>query len=99
MSIIPYPCSLLFSLHLEWFLNVSIDKKLDPVCIFANLRSTLFSLWFNFSSAWFYFLSKSTKERWKKLTGKNLNVDRQFFKDVIRIFFMFLCLTQVQGWG
>ena len=44
-----------------------------------------FSLWFKFFAAWFYFLLKCTKERGKKLTGKNLNVDRQFFKDVFCI--------------
>ena len=65
MSIIPSPCSFFFALHLEWSLNLSTDKKSDAICIFANLCSTLFSLWFKFSSAWFDFLSKCTKKRGK----------------------------------
>ena len=44
------------------------------------------SLLFKFSSALFYFLSKCTHERVKSLTGKNLNLDEQFFEDVICIF-------------
>ena len=63
ISIIPYPCSFFFALHLEWSLNISIDKKSNAISISANLCSTLFSLWFKFSSACFYFLSKCTKER------------------------------------
>ena len=65
MSIIPSPCSFFFALHLQWSINLSTDKKSNAVCIFANLCSTLFSLWFKFSSAWFYFLSKCTKKRTK----------------------------------
>ena len=74
-----------FALYLEWSLNLSTGKESNAICIFANLRSTLFSLWFKFSSAGFYFLSKFTKKR-EKGNRENLNVDRQFFKDVIRIF-------------
>ena len=88
MSIIPSPCSFFFALHLQWSINLSTDKKSNAVCIFANLCSTLFSLWFKFSSAWFYFLSKCTKKG-QKLIGKKLNVDRQFLKDVIRIFWCY----------
>ena len=87
MSIIPSPCSFFFALHLQWSINLSTDKKSNAVCIFANLCSTLFSLWFKFSSAWFYFLSKCTKKRTR--TGEYLNVDRQFFKDVIYIFWCY----------
>ena len=86
MSIIPSPCSFLFAVHLEWSLNITIDKKSNAICIFEKLRSTLFSLWFKFSLTWFYFLSKCTQENGKKLTEKNLNAGRQFFKDVIRMF-------------
>ena len=32
------------------------------------------------------FCQNAQKKRGQKLTGKNLNVDRQFFKDVIHIF-------------
>ena len=35
----------------------------------------------------------------KKLAGKKLNVDRQFFKDVICIFLTLLCVTKLQGGG
>ena len=87
MSSIPSPCSFFFALHTEWSLNLSTDKKSNTICIFANLCSTLFSLWFKFSSAWFYLLSKCTKKRTR--TGENLNVDRQFFKDVIYIFWCY----------
>ena len=51
-----------FALHLEWSLNISTDKKSNAIRIFTNLGSTLFSLWFKFSSAWFYFLPTCTKE-------------------------------------
>ena len=65
MSIIPSPCSFFFALHLQWSLNLSSDKKSNAICIFANLCSTLFSLRFKFSLAWFCFLSKCTKKRAK----------------------------------
>ena len=87
MSGIPSPYSFFFTLHTEWSLHLSTDKKSNTICIFANLCSTLFSLWFKFSSAWFYFLSKCTKKRTR--TGEYLNVDRQFFKDVIYIFWCY----------
>ena len=87
-AFIPSPCSFFCLLRLEWSLNLSTDKKSNAICIFANLCSTLFSLWFKFSSAWFYCLSKCTKRR-QKLIGKNLNVDRQFFEDVISIFWCY----------
>ena len=61
MSIIPFPCSFFLAVQLEC-LNLSTDKKSHAICIFANLCSTLFSLWFKFSSAWFYCLSKCTKK-------------------------------------
>ena len=41
MSITPSPCLSLFALHLEWFLNTSVYKISNAVCIFANLCSTL----------------------------------------------------------
>ena len=88
MSIIPSPCSFFFSVHLEWSFDLSADKKRNAICIFANLCSTLFSLLFKFSSAWFYFLSKCKKKRGQKLTGKNVNVNIQIFRDVIRIFYV-----------
>ena len=65
MSITPFPCSIFFALYLEWSLNLSTDKKSNTICIFENLRYTLFGLWFKFSSAWFCFLSKCTQERAK----------------------------------
>ena len=48
--------------YIYWLINfnVSIDKKLNAICIFANLCYILFSLWFKFYSAWFYVLSKCT---------------------------------------
>ena len=90
-------------LFLSWFISFRTNVRMSiitfpfSICIFAififaSLCSTLFSLWFKFSSASFYFQSKCTKKRRQKLIGKNLNVDRQFFKDVIRIFWLY-CLT------
>ena len=88
MSIIPSPCSFFFALHFEWSLNLSTDKKSNAICIFANLCSTLFSRWFKFlhlgSTS-----CENAKKRGKKLTGKHLNVDRQFLKDVMRIFWCY----------
>ena len=72
-GIIPSSCSSRMSL------NFSTDKKSNAICIFANLCSTLFFLWFKSSPARFYFLSKCTKKG-RKPNGKNLNVDRQLFK-------------------
>ena len=69
MGIIPYTCLLFFALHLEWPLNFSTDKKSNAICIFVNLCSTLFSLWFKFSSPWFYCLSKCAKKRAKAKTN------------------------------
>ena len=43
MTIIPSPCSFLFTLHLEWSVNTSIYKKPNAICIFTNLCSTLVS--------------------------------------------------------
>ena len=50
-AFIPSPCSFFCLLRLEWSLNLSTDKKSNAICIFANLCSTLFSLWFKFPSA------------------------------------------------
>ena len=89
MSIIPSPFSFSFALHLEWSLFLSDDIKSDAICILANLCSTLFSLCFKFPSAWFYYRRNGQRKWLQKLTGKNLNADRQFFKDVIRIFWCY----------
>ena len=51
-----------------------------------NFCSTLLNLSLKFASAWFYCLSKYTEKREQKLNGKNLNVNIQFFKDVIHNF-------------
>ena len=58
----PPPCSFSFVFHLEWSVNLSTDKNSNSICIFANLCSTLFSLWFKSSSAWFSCLSKCTQK-------------------------------------
>ena len=70
----PSPCLFLFALHLEWPLNTSIDKKSNAIFIFANKLVFPSSLWFKYL------------QLGKKLTCKKLNVDRQFFKNVICIF-------------
>ena len=67
------------------------------ICKYFQTCVPLYSV-FNFYSTWFYFLSKSTKERGKKQTGKNLNIDRQFLKDAICIFFN-VTLCNLVAWG
>ena len=84
------PCSLLFALHLDWSLNTSVDKKI--ILSFYICKNVLhFSLWLKLSiffSLVLFFLEMH-KRCGKKLTGKKLNVDRQFFRDV-------LCVTLLQ---
>ena len=75
-------CLFFFALHLEWSININTDKRSNAI---ANLCSTLFSLWSKFYRLGPNFCQNAQKSR-QKLTGKNFNVDRQFFKDVIRIF-------------
>ena len=58
----------LFALHLDWFLNACVDKKIKKLKLFYSL--VLFS-------------RKMYNRSGKKLTGKKLNVDRQLFKDVL----------------
>ena len=84
------PCSLLFALSLDWSLNTSIDKKIIFSFYICEIVFNV-SLWLKLSiffSLVLYSLeihSRSSKE----LTEKILNVDRQFFKDV-------LCVTLLQ---
>ena len=60
-------------------------KKPNAVCIYASLRSTLFSLRFKFSIFFIFVLLfvEMHKRRGKKLAEMKLNVDKQFFKYVI----------------
>ena len=83
-------CSFLFALHWDWSLNTSVDKKIkcsfyicEIVCDFIpwHKLSIFFSL--------VLFSLEKHNRGVKKLTGKKLNVDRQFFKDV-------LCVTLLQ---
>ena len=83
------PRSFLFALYLDWSLNTRVDKKSNAVFIFAKLCSTL--VWHKLSIIWslvLFSLEMHNRSR-KKLTGKKLNVDRQFFKDA-------LCVTLLQ---
>ena len=85
MSIIPSPCSFFFALHLEWSLNLSTDKNQMQ---FVYLR-TCVPLYLVCGSDFLQVGStfcRNAQKTGQKLTGKNFNVDRQFFKDVIRIF-------------
>ena len=59
-----FPCSFLFALHLEWSFNTTLDKIFKGSLYICELVF-YFSFWFKFSSAWFYFLTKSTKEEEK----------------------------------
>ena len=87
-------CSLLFALHLDWSLNIRVDKKI----IFSLYICEIvfhFSLWLKLSI--FFSLVLFSLEMHnicgKKLAGIKWNVDRQVFKDV-------LCVTLLQeGWG
>ena len=84
------PCSFLFALHLDWSFNTSVDKKIK--CSFYICKIVFhFSLWLKLSiffSLVIFSVEMHNRSR-KKLTGKKLNVDRQFFKDV-------LCVTLLQ---
>ena len=84
------PCSFLFDLHLDWSLNTSFDNNIK--CSFYIWEIVFrFSVWFKISIFFNLVLfSLETQNRSGiKLTGKKLNVDRQFFKDV-------LCVTLLQ---
>ena len=73
--------------------SASIEVLIKIKCNFYICKLVFyFIVWFKFSSAWFYLQWKCTKEREKKLTGKNLNVHRQLFKNVICIFWILYCL-------
>ena len=91
MSIIYLPpCSFLLALHLDWFLNTSVDKKIK--CSFYICEIVFyFSLWLKLSIFFSFGSIFSWNSQWKreKLTEKKLNVNRQFFKDV-------LCVTLLQ---
>ena len=65
----------------EWSRNTKIKRSLYICELLFH-----FSLWFQFASVWFYFLSKCTKERGKELTGQNLDVDTQLFEDAFCLF-------------
>ena len=77
----PSRFSFLFVRHLEWSLNTSIDKISNGVCTCANFCPTLICV--------DNFLQEIHKRRRKKLAGKKLNVDRQFLKDVICIYWWY----------
>ena len=84
------PCSFLFALHLDWSFNTSVDKKMK--CIFCICEIVFhFNLWLKVSIffTWVLFFLEMHNRCVKKLTGKKLNVDRQFFKDE-------LCVTLLQ---
>ena len=74
-ALYPSPCSSLFTLHLDWSLNTSNDKKIKCSLYICELVIR-FSLWFKwsvffsgsnwvFSSVWFYFLLSCTTEAGK----------------------------------
>ena len=83
------PCSFLFALHLDWSFNTSVDKKIK--CSFYICEIVFyFSLWLKLSIFFslVLFSLELHNRSGKKLIG-NLNVNRQFFKDV-------LCVTLLQ---
>ena len=83
------PCSLLFALHLDWSLNTSVDKKIKRSFCICEIVF-YFSLWLKLSIFFslVLFSLELHNRSGKKLIG-NLNVNRQFFKDV-------LCVTLLQ---
>ena len=81
----PSPCSFLFALRFQWSLNTSVHKISNAVCIFANLCSTIVcSSNFLQLGSIFYFQKGRIKAGREKL-----NVDRQFFKDAICMFWWY----------
>ena len=93
-------CSLLFALHLDWSLNTSVDKKI----IFSFY---IFEIVFHFSllvklkiffSLVLFSLDIHHRSR-KKLTGKKLNADRQFFKDALCVILLQEGVGQYQFLG
>ena len=90
-------CLFLFSLHLEW----SLYRRFDKIkCKFYICKLLFwFSLWFKFSLAWLYCLWKCTKGREKKVIGESLNLYKQFFKDVICIFWCYSVWPNCRGSG
>ena len=84
------PCSFLFAFHLDWSLNTRIDKKSNEVFIFCEIVFH-FNLWLKLSIFFILvlFSLEMHNRSWIKLTEKKLNVDRQFFEDV-------LCVTLLQ---
>ena len=62
--------------------------------------STLFSLWFKFSSAGFNFLSKCRKERGKTRSGKNLKLDIESYSKIESAFVDVTLFNLMAGeWG
>ena len=77
------PYLFLFALHLDWSLITSVDKNIK--CSLHICEHMFhFSLRFKLSISFNFILFPLEMHRWKrkKQTRKNLNVDRQFFKDV-----------------
>ena len=84
------PCSFLFAFHLDWSLNTRVDKKSNEVFIYCEIVFH-FNLWLKLSIFFILvlFSLEMHNRSWIKLTEKKLNVDRQFFEDV-------LCVTLLQ---
>ena len=74
------PCSFLFAFHLDWSLNASVNKKIKCNLYIFELVFQ-FGLWLKLSI--FFSLVNFLNKSLKKLTGKKLSVDKQFFEDVI----------------
>ena len=92
-ALYPSPCSFLFPVHLDWSLKKSVDKKVK--CSFYICEFVFhFSLWFKLSILFslVLFSLEMYNRNGIKLIGKKINVDRQFFKDV-------LCVTLMQEGG
>ena len=94
------PCLLLFVLHLDWSLITSVDKKISfsfYICEIVFHFSLLVKLKIFFSLVLFS-LDIHHRSR-KKLIGKKLNVDRQFFKDVLYVILLQEGVGQYQFLG
>ena len=80
----PSPFPFMFALHLDWSLNASVNEKIKcSLDIFELVFH--FGLWHKlniFFSLVLLFLEMHNRSV-KRLTGKKLSVDKQFFEDII----------------
>ena len=89
-ALYPSPFLFLFALHLDWSVNTSIDEKIKSSLHIPELVF-FFSSWFKLSIfiSLVLFSLEMHNRSGKKVIGKKLRVDKQFFKNVIWIFWCY----------